>query len=104
MEEEPVHHAPAHGRRASCQHPNPWDQLPTTGPSRHQASPSKQGSSGLKRSDELRDVSAVARTVKTMHMSGKGAAEVLGANTGFLVEAYKDAYRQTLPRSRQRRQ
>jgi hypothetical protein len=124
VNEEAVPHAPAHGRRASSLGNVPRDHFLTTAssaagfvghspanglfapssrvPAKNQDLPGKQGSPTLKRNEEARDVSAVARTVRSMHMSGKGAAEVLGANNGFLIEAYKDAYRQALPRSRQR--
>jgi hypothetical protein len=127
VNEESVPHAPTHGRRASSLGNVPRDQFLTTAssaaagfvghssanglfapwsrvPVKNQDPLGKQGSPTLKRNEEAREVSAVARTVRSMHMSGKAAAEVLGANNGFLIEASNDAYRQALPRSRQRRQ
>ncbi|GAQ79718.1 alpha-tubulin N-acetyltransferase [Klebsormidium nitens] len=118
--EEPVPHGPTFGRRASNQGNAPKNPFFTTAPSavglppleahsnwtraeaNNQENSGKQGSATLKRSEEARSVGAVAWTVRTLQMSGKGAAEVLGADSGLLGEAYKDAYRQALPRSRQR--
>lgn len=118
--EEPIPHGPTFGRRASNQGNAPKNPFFATAPSavglpplealsnwtraqaNNQENTGKQGSATLKRSEEARTVNAVARTVRTLHMSGKGAAEVLGADGGLLGEAYKDAYRQALPRSRQR--
>lgn len=120
--EELAPYAPTFGRRASNQGIAPKNPFFATAPSavsfpqpeaastwtraqtNNQENTGRQGSAALKRSEEARSVGAVARTVKTLQMSGKGAAEVLGADSGLLGEAYKDAYRQALPRSRQRLQ